>query len=41
MDEGPVSLFMRMPKNTFNYCMSQYYKDSAYTMSFNVFEAGE
>ena len=30
-----------MPKNIFSYGVSQYDKNSAYTMSFNVFEANE
>ena len=39
--EAPISLFIKTPKKTFSYGVSQYDKHSAYTMSFNVFEARE
>ena len=39
--EAPISLFIKTPKKTFSYGVSQYDKNSAYTMSFNVFEAKE
>ena len=39
IDEALVPLFIRTPKNIFGYGVSQYDKNSAYTMSFNVFEA--
>ena len=34
-------LFIKTPKNTFSYGVSQYNKSSAYTMSFNVSEEKE
>ena len=34
-------LFIKMPKNIFSYGVSQYDKNSAYTMSFNVSEEKE
>ena len=34
-------LFIKTPKNVFSYGVSQYHKNSAYTMSFNVFEEKE
>ena len=36
-----VPLFIKTPKNIFSYGVSQYHKNSAYTMSFNVSEAKE
>ena len=36
-----IPLFIKMPKNIFSYGVSQYDKNSAYTMSFNVSEAPE
>ena len=39
--EAPISLFIKTPKKTFSYGVSQYDKNSAYTMSFNVSEAKE
>ena len=36
-----VPLFIKTPKNIFSYGVSQYDKNSAYTMSFNVSEAKE
>ena len=36
--EAPISLFIKTPKKTFSYGVSQYDKNSAYTMSFNVSE---
>ena len=38
VDGGLVPLFIRTPKNVFSYGVSQYDKNSAYTMSFNVSE---
>ena len=38
VDGWLVPLFIRTPKNVFSYGVSQYDKDSAYTMSFNVSE---
>ena len=38
-DDGVLMpLFMKTPKNIFSYGVSQYAKNSAYTMSLNVFE---
>ena len=34
-----MPLFIKKPKNIFSYGVSQYDKNSAYTMSFNAFEA--
>ena len=39
--EALVPLFINTPKNIFSYCVSQYDKNSAYTMLFNVSEAKE
>ena len=39
--EAPISLFIKTPKKTFSYGVSQYDKNSAYTMSFNVSEVKE
>ena len=39
--ETIIPLFIKTPKNIFSYGVSQYDKNSAYTMSFNVFEAPE
>ena len=36
--ETIIPLFIKTPKNIFSYCVSQYIKNSAYTMSFNVSE---
>ena len=36
-----ISLFIKKPKYIFGYGVSQYDKNSSYTMSFNVFEAPE
>ena len=41
VDGGLVPLFIKTPKNIFSYGVSQYDKNSAYTMSFNVSEAKE
>ena len=41
VDEALIPLFIKMPKNTFSYGVSQYGKSSAYTMSFNVSKAKE
>ena len=41
VNEAPISLFIKTPKKTFSYGVSQYDKNSAYTMSFNVSEAKE
>ena len=38
VDEAPIRLFIKTPKNIFSYGVSQYDKNSAYTMSFNVSE---
>ena len=37
-DEVTIPLFIKTPKNIFSYGVSQYDKNSAYTMSFNVSE---
>ena len=41
VDETPIPLFIRTPRNTFSYGVSQYDENSAYTMSFNVSEEKE
>ena len=41
VDGGLVPLFIKTPKNIFSYGVSQYDKNSAYTMSFNVSEEKE
>ena len=41
VDEGLVPLFIKAPRNIFSYGVSQYDKNSAYKMSFNVFEEKE
>ena len=41
VDEALIPLFIKTPKNIFSYGVSQYDKNSAYTMSFNVFEEKE
>ena len=41
VDGIPIPLFIRTPKNVFSYGVSQYIKNSAYTMSFNVSEEKE
>ena len=38
VNDGLVPLFIKTPKNIFSYGVSQYDKNSAYTMSFNVSE---
>ena len=35
-DEALIPLFTKTPKNIFSYGLSQYDKNSAYTISFNV-----
>ena len=39
VDGALIPLFIKTPKNIFSYGVSQYHKNSAYTMSFNVSEA--
>ena len=39
--EALITLLIKRPKNIFSYGVSQYDKNSAYTMSFNVFESKE
>ena len=39
--EAITPLIMKMPKNIFSYGVSQYDKNSAYTLSFNVSEVSE
>ena len=41
VDEALIPLFIKTPKNIFSYGVSQYDKNSAYTMSFNVSEEKE
>ena len=41
VDGALIPFFIKTPKNIFSYGVSQYDKNSAYTMSFNVFEAKE
>ena len=41
VDGALVTFFIETPKNIFSYGVSQYDKNSAYTMSFNVSEANE
>ena len=41
VDEGLIPLFIKTPKNIFSYGVSQYDKNFAYTMSFNVSEEKE
>ena len=41
VDGVPMPLFIKTPKNIFSYGVSQYDKNSAYTMSFNVCEEKE
>ena len=41
VDGALVPLFIKTPKNIVSYGMSQYNKNSAYTMSFNVSEEKE
>ena len=36
-----IPLFIKAPKNIFSYGVSQYDKNSVYTISFNVFEEKE
>ena len=38
VDKSLIPLFIKTPKNIFSYGVSQYDKNSAYTMSFNVSE---
>ena len=40
-NEALMPLFIKTPKNTFSYGVSQYDRNSAYTMSFNVSEEKE
>ena len=41
VDESLMPLFIKTPKNIFSYSVSQYDKNSAYTMPFNVSEEKE
>ena len=41
VDGALIPLFIKTPKNIFSYGVSQYDKNSAYTMSFNVSEEKE
>ena len=41
VDGALITLFNKTPKNIFSYGVSQYDKNSPYTMSFNVSEAKE
>ena len=41
VDGGLIPLFIKTPKNIFSYGVSQYNKNSAYTMPFNVSEEKE
>ena len=41
LDQALIPLFIKTPKNMFSYGVSQYDKNSAYTMSFNVSEEKE
>ena len=41
VDGALIALFIKTPKNIFSHGVSQYDKTSAYTMSFNDFEATE
>ena len=41
VNEAPIPWFIKTPKNKFSYGVSQHDKNSAYSMSFNVFEAKE
>ena len=41
VDGALIPLFIKTPKNIFSYGVSQYDKNSAYTMPFNVSEAKE
>ena len=41
VDEALIPLFIKTRKNMFNYGVSQYDRNSAYTMSFNVSDASE
>ena len=41
VDEGLIPLFIKTTKNIFSYGVSQYDKNSAYAMSFNVSEEKE
>ena len=41
VDGVAIPLFIKTPKNIFSYGVSQYDKNSAYTMSFNVSEEKE
>ena len=41
VDEALIPLFIKTSKNIFSYGVSQNDKNSAYAMSFNVFEARE
>ena len=41
VDRGRIPLFIKTPKDIFSYGVSQYDKNSAYTMSFNISEEKE
>ena len=41
VDGGLIQLFIKTPKNIFSYGVSQYDKNSTYTMQFNVSEEKE
>ena len=41
VDRALIPLFIKTPNNIFSHGVSQYNKTSAYTMSFNDFEATE
>ena len=41
IDEAVIPLFIKTPKDIFSYGVSQYDKNSAYKMSFNVSEEKE
>ena len=41
LDEALIPLFIKTPKDIFTYGMSQYVKNSTYTMSFSVSETKE
>ena len=41
IDEALIPLFIKTSKNIFSHGVSQYDKNSAYTISFNVFEEKE
>ena len=41
VDEALILLFIKAPKNCFSYGVSQYHRNSTYTMSFNISEEKE